>query len=128
MDIIRELATRYKISLVVIDTIGGLLPESNPEAGMQNVLDRVSHLGKIATILKALSTQHNFVVICINTVVSNLNGETVPSHGLAWTNFINERFYLLKQTEQRRIHIAQSPNIPSGSQYEFTITNSGISE
>jgi RecA/RadA recombinase len=128
VDLIHEAVMNTNISLLVIDTIGGLLPESDPDAGIQNVLDRISHLGKLATILKALSTKYNFVLICINTVVSYLNGETIPSHGLAWTNFVNDRFYLLKGGGSRRIHVFQSPNLPSGTQYEFQITDRGIIE
>ncbi|KAL6621441.1 P-loop containing nucleoside triphosphate hydrolase protein [Neocallimastix sp. 'constans'] len=134
------------IRLIIIDSIAFNFRGENNTLSFQ---ERAKTLIEIASRLKEISDKKNLIVICINQVSDNINdnllklsNEKVPSLGLTWSNCINLRIELSRNTVnyidnniyevhktqpeiERILTVSQSSYIPY-SKCKFIIRDDGI--
>lgn len=135
-----------KIKLIIIDSIAFNFRGENNSLSFQ---ERAKTLTEVAVRLKEISDKKNIIVICINQVSDNINdnslklsNDKIPTLGLTWSNCVNIRIELLRNTInyhddniyevhktqpeiERILTVSQSSYIPY-SKCKFIIRDDGI--
>jgi len=110
--------------LFVLDSIPPLINEDF-SGSKEDSIKKSQLLSAISIVLKHLSVKHGLVVLCINNVVSDMQGSVVPSLGTNWANLVNTRFALYKTREERILRVVFSDYIPV-KELLFEVNNQGL--
>lgn len=133
------------VKLVIIDSVAALF---RCEYGIDKTIERSQNLQTLGLILHTLIAKYQLAVICINQVtdvidktLDNMDNNTIPSLGLAWSNLIHTRLFLSRTNTKYKINISSenslseltvrkmkvefSPYLPNISCH-FVITNEGV--
>ena len=128
-DLFQALSHGDPIRLVVLDPVSGLVNEAFSE---ENASDnpagpsRSQYMTRQAVVLRHLSQKYGFVLLAVNTLVADTQGGVRPSLGLTWSNLVNDRFRLIKDSTGRYFQPVFGRNTPSDSLFPFLITNTGL--
>lgn len=118
------------IGLVVIDSVAAAF-------GLHSqYINRARNMRTLVSTLRRLGITHNFAVVCINQVRSNMRSmEAAPALGLAWANLVTTRLQIYKEQsvvkggeiiQKRRFRVTWASNVPTG-ETRFYISSEGIS-
>lgn len=138
------------IKLVIIDNIQSVGDNFIKTDGNVDYIERSNFLLKHSKNLKKLSYQYNLMIIILNNVTSDVNGNqgdptrgffqekrnaVQPSLGLLWSNCINERICLKKRSAhggagygdnvKRTMSIEKSSYLRR-NEIEFEVYNGGV--
>lgn len=137
------------IKLVIIDNIQSVGDNFIKTDGNVDYIERSNFLLKHSKNLKKLAYQYNLVIIILNNVTSDVNGNAgdptrgffqekrnnvQPSLGLLWSNCVNERICLKKRSgagggfsdNVKRTIVIEKSSYLRRNEIEFEVNQGGV--
>lgn len=111
------------IKFLVLDNIYSFVTHEE----VPDIKTRTSLIQRFSIIIKHLSVTHNFAVLVVNNVVSDMNKSVNPGLGLTWSYCVNHRIFITKLQEQRICKVLYSNCVRKDLKFTMEISNDGVS-
>ncbi|XP_058795276.1 DNA repair protein XRCC3-like [Phymastichus coffea] len=125
-----QLLSKYKIKLIVIDSIASTY---RVEYESDNLKNRAKSLRNLGYHLHKLANKYDITVVCINqitaiihkTPVEHISAKEKPSLGITWANMITNSLHMYRKNNRRYLYSEGSTYMPHQT-IEFEISGSGV--